>query len=224
MSFHSICCHDETPTSNIMDFCLFPSFSTSLVLLIPLLDSVLSWCGCISPPIFTVVDARYILGGCNEFSQTGLEKKPLTSWGGDREGVYTVAAHQPWRKAWQFSAVALYCKSVSIPWLPMLHLFQWQTGEQIVQSGETICTTGSENFESEVMNKCIDFPLFKTPKRKLDRCLSCMKIQMFDCENNYTRSLWEERKGNRDSIRVHQLHAQWAQHHCSITGHGSKHH
>lgn len=95
----SICCQDQTLTSNIMDFRLFPSLPTSLMLFIPLLESVsvLLWLN--FPPIFIVVDASSILGGCNEFSQTGFEKRPLTSTGGYRECVYTFGAHQPWRKS-----------------------------------------------------------------------------------------------------------------------------
>lgn len=55
--------------------------------------------------------------------------------------VYTLAAHQPLRNAWQFSVVSLYCKSVSIPFLLMLHLFQFQTGVQTELCGSTMCTS-----------------------------------------------------------------------------------
>lgn len=95
----SSCCQHQTLTSNIMDFRLFPSLPTSLMLFIPFLESVVSCYGWISPPIFIAVDVSSILGGCNEFSQTGFEKGPLTSKRGYRECVFAFAAHQPWRKS-----------------------------------------------------------------------------------------------------------------------------
>lgn len=57
-----------------MDFRLFPSLPASLMLFIPLWESVLSLYGWISSPIFIIVDVSSILGGGNEFSQTGLEE------------------------------------------------------------------------------------------------------------------------------------------------------
>lgn len=80
----SICCQGETLTSNIMDFRLFPSLPASLLLFIPLLESVLSYSGWNSLPVANVVDVSSILGGGNE---TVLEKRPRTGRGGYSERV-----------------------------------------------------------------------------------------------------------------------------------------
>lgn len=123
-------------TSNIMDFRLSPSLPTSLLLFIRLIESVLSYSGWSSLPVIIVVNVSSILGGCNEFSQNSFKEETTHR---HRGLWWTCCTHQPWRNAWQFSVVTLYCKSVSFPWLSMLHLLHLKTGEQMGQWGNSMC-------------------------------------------------------------------------------------
>lgn len=73
----SIWCQGETLTSNIMDFRLFPSLPTSLLLFVPLIRSVLSC------PLLFVVDVRSIFGvDVMNLAKQSSQKRPLTDRGG----------------------------------------------------------------------------------------------------------------------------------------------
>lgn len=96
----SICCQGETLTSNIMDFCLFPPLSSSLMLFpsqslfCPLLEISFLLSLLWTQALFQV----YVINLAKQF----YRRDHSHTEAGLRRTCYIFSAYQPWRKARQF--------------------------------------------------------------------------------------------------------------------------
>lgn len=122
----SICGQGETPTSNIMDFRLFPSLPTFLLMSAPLIESAPPHSGWNSPPSRHCCGCElYFEGGRDEFSHSGLRE--VTNHRHRGGCGWTRCTPRPWTEA--PTVVFYFIASVSIPRRSKKRESRWANAE-----------------------------------------------------------------------------------------------